>query len=820
MQMNASVGVIGGTPTAAGVSTITLTATNSYGSSSAVLSLTVNAAPSILTTLLPAAVVGTAYSQTLSASGSNPITWSVTGGALPSGLTLNASSGVISGTPAAAGTASFTVNATNAYGNTSQLLSLTANAAISVSLAPGTTTLTISQSQQLKATVSGSSNTAITWSLAPAIGSISSSGLYTAPASIATAQTVVVTANSVADSTRSATAMVTLKPVAVSLTPATVSLTPSQNQTFTASVSGTANTTVTWSLSQNLGGYASTATSLTYVAQSTAATAQTVTITATSSADTSKIATAVVTLPQTVTVSVNPSSANLTTSGTEQLTATVLGTSNTAVIWSINPSVGTISSTGLYTAPATVPSPAAVTITATSVSSPSTSASATIALVMSAGTTYYIAPSVAGGNDANNGLSPDAPWLSPKHSGLVCNSDTIIAAPGTYSAANFGIYSWGTVTCPSGQGIVWLRCSTFDTCRMTAQPQPVDGIAIGASYWGVQGWEVDGTAASGPCFFAYPNGSATIHHLVFANDIASGCGLNGFDASNAGGAGVDYFAVVGSIAYNSAGGESWCGSGISIYQPVQSDFLPGTHIYVAGNFSYGNLNGNPCGGGTPTDGEGIILDTFDGSQGHLPAPYSAQAVVDNNILVANGGRGVGVFNNTAGSSHATIYIRRNTTWGNNKGVDADCGGCGELSIDMASNVVALNNLIQNTTDYALSAVNLSDLTNEIYANFAYSAAGQNSFLYNTGLFAFGPNNTFNADPLFAHPANPGAPNCAGYSSVPACMATLIANFTPTNSIAVSYGYQMPSPAPAYDALFPKWLCSAHLPAGLVTNGCE
>ncbi|OWK43777.1 choice-of-anchor Q domain-containing protein [Fimbriiglobus ruber] len=63
---------------------------------------------------LPAASVGVGYSQALTASGPvGPYTFAVTTGALPAGLTLN-SSGVLSGTPTAAGTFSFTVTATNA----------------------------------------------------------------------------------------------------------------------------------------------------------------------------------------------------------------------------------------------------------------------------------------------------------------------------------------------------------------------------------------------------------------------------------------------------------------------------------------------------------------------------------------------------------------------------------------------------------------------------------------------------------------------------------------------------------------------------------
>jgi hypothetical protein len=64
----------------------------------------------IVTTSLPAGAAGTAYSATLKASGgAPPYTWAITGGALPAGLTLTPATGVISGTPNAAGTYSFTV---------------------------------------------------------------------------------------------------------------------------------------------------------------------------------------------------------------------------------------------------------------------------------------------------------------------------------------------------------------------------------------------------------------------------------------------------------------------------------------------------------------------------------------------------------------------------------------------------------------------------------------------------------------------------------------------------------------------------------------
>ncbi len=82
------------------------------------------AAPSITTSSLPDGKVGEAYSHTLTATDTAPITWSIDGG-LPAGLSLNADTGEISGTPTADGTAKFTVKATNSAGSDTKELSIT-----------------------------------------------------------------------------------------------------------------------------------------------------------------------------------------------------------------------------------------------------------------------------------------------------------------------------------------------------------------------------------------------------------------------------------------------------------------------------------------------------------------------------------------------------------------------------------------------------------------------------------------------------------------------------------------------------------------------
>ncbi len=89
------------------------------------ISVTVNAKPpSITTDSLASGMVGTAYSQTLVATGGTPIAWSVTAGSLPNGLSLNITSGEISGTPATVGTFNFTVKADNVAGSDTKALSI------------------------------------------------------------------------------------------------------------------------------------------------------------------------------------------------------------------------------------------------------------------------------------------------------------------------------------------------------------------------------------------------------------------------------------------------------------------------------------------------------------------------------------------------------------------------------------------------------------------------------------------------------------------------------------------------------------------------
>lgn len=120
-----SAGVLSGTPTTAGAYDFTVTATNAGGSDPQQYTGTVAAAPvapTVTTTTLDAMTVDSAFSQVLAADGDTPITWAVTTGSVPAGLSLS-SGGTLSGTPTTEGAYSFTVTATNAAGSDDQAYS-------------------------------------------------------------------------------------------------------------------------------------------------------------------------------------------------------------------------------------------------------------------------------------------------------------------------------------------------------------------------------------------------------------------------------------------------------------------------------------------------------------------------------------------------------------------------------------------------------------------------------------------------------------------------------------------------------------------------
>ncbi len=130
-------GVLSGTPTSTGTSSILITLTDAAGATtSATFSLSVYSQLTISSVSpLPAGAVNSAYSFTFSAGGgSGSYTWSISG-SVPPGLSLNPSSGVLSGTPTAVGTSGFVIAVRDGSGITRGSFALTINAGLSISSA-------------------------------------------------------------------------------------------------------------------------------------------------------------------------------------------------------------------------------------------------------------------------------------------------------------------------------------------------------------------------------------------------------------------------------------------------------------------------------------------------------------------------------------------------------------------------------------------------------------------------------------------------------------------------------------------------------------
>jgi len=266
---------------------------------------------------------------------------------------------------------------------------------VTVAVSPTSASLKTGQTQSFSASVTGSSNTAVTWSVNgiaggnATVGTVSSAGLYTAPSAVPSPNTVTVRATSAASSTASATASVTITAV-VANAPTVTSVSPASFPTgaFTITVNGTGfvNGSVVTFDGTSLATTFVSATSL--KASGTASTAKSVAVTVRNPDGTSSNSASVTVTSQTtqVSVAISPTTVSLRTGRTQQFAVTVTGTSNTAVNWRVNgivggnSTVGRISATGLYTAPNSVPNPSTVKVWAQSLADLTKTSTATVTI--------------------------------------------------------------------------------------------------------------------------------------------------------------------------------------------------------------------------------------------------------------------------------------------------------------------------------------------------------------------------------------------------------------------------------------------------------
>lgn len=248
-----------------------------------------------------------------------------------------------------------------------------------VSVSPSSAVVVTQENRQFTATVTGSTNQSVTWSVNGVeggnsqVGYIDAAGRYSAPSVVPNPATVTVRAASVATPSAIGTASVTIRYPAPAISSVTPNPAQAGNVTLTVTGTGFHN-----GGSVRLNGSALTttfvsSTRLTAIGSASAASSVPVTVTNPDGQVSNSYTIAVNGATAPVTVTVSPSGATVRLRRTRQFTAAVANTSDKRVVWRVNgvtggnSTVGTISSAGLYTAPGALPSPSQVTVTAVSV---------------------------------------------------------------------------------------------------------------------------------------------------------------------------------------------------------------------------------------------------------------------------------------------------------------------------------------------------------------------------------------------------------------------------------------------------------------------
>lgn len=434
---SSTVGTISGTglytapQTMPSQSTITVTATT-QSPPQASGSATVQIQSGITVSIAPNSAnvspgIAESFSATVSGVGSasSTVSWSVNG---VSGGNATVGTLSVSGPDAAVYTAPAIPPAPTAVSVTATSIADSAKAATATvtiscvsanSISPGAVSVAAGATQNFSASLCVAPGTTVTWEVNGIaggdsnIGTVTATGAnsatYTAPTTVPATNPVTISAVA---GTQSASAIVTIvnnPSVVVTMSPASAIVPAGASQNFTATVTGTSNTTVAWTVDGAPNGNTTVGqvcapnsnpciaptgseTTVQYLAPPTQPQPATVTLTATSQADTAVAGSAEITVSAPVQpgVSLAPFYAFPGPSQQLQFFANVTGMANTSVTWAVSGAVagqgcsgiscGTIDNEGNYTAPAIAPSPNAITITATSVATPSLAATATVAV--------------------------------------------------------------------------------------------------------------------------------------------------------------------------------------------------------------------------------------------------------------------------------------------------------------------------------------------------------------------------------------------------------------------------------------------------------
>jgi hypothetical protein len=245
--------------------TITATSVRDFSTTGSV-TITINPASSgggaVSVSISPPATLqlNTGASETFVANvvgAANIVTWSVGGLSCGSTCGTITQTGAYTAPSSLSRSVSATITATSqANPSASASVTVLLTPVVGISMGPFNSQMIAGSKQQLTATVTGSTNLAVKWSVSGttcgglACGTITTSGLYTAPISVSPPLKVTVTAAAQADPSKTATAPITVGPiVSVSVATSGLSISINAEQQYTATVIGASNPALNWTVS-------------------------------------------------------------------------------------------------------------------------------------------------------------------------------------------------------------------------------------------------------------------------------------------------------------------------------------------------------------------------------------------------------------------------------------------------------------------------------------------------------------------------------------------------------------------------------------------
>jgi parallel beta-helix repeat protein len=386
-------------------------------------------------------------------------------------------------------------------------------------------------------------------------------------------------------------------------------------------------------------------------------------------------------------------------------------------------------------------------------------------VVVSGNRSLYVAPS---GSDSNDGLSEARPFQTIQRGVDAAEpGDTVLVRDGTYTVAdpNSNIVTIDK----SGNQSAWISVKAYPGEKPLLKSANWQGISVQASYILVEGFKIVGNrdqinanyAASQASNISNPLTSGNgigisprgqrpdfrSHHVVIRSNEVYDCSGGGIYSNQS-----DYVLIESNTVTGNAWWSPYANSGISVYQNWNSDSADGYKMIIRGNMVAWNTNKVPFyfsdkdpARRVITDGNGIIVDDARNTQefsGNKGSPYTGRTLVDSNLIIENGARGVNVYS----SDHVDVV--NNTTYQNAFQPETPDG---EISILDASDIRVFNNILAARADRpSLKRTAPGDgAPNTERASHSF---GRNIVFGGTGFDADVGDNLIGVDPQFVDPS--------------------------------------------------------------------